>query len=287
MATAFPGMSGITGFVDPTPEATAEEVHGGPADPHHAEVGDQAKPYAWQSQLSNYTGRTGPLGADNQLLGDEADLAGSPAGTLGSDPYSDLVPYRGHAAPMTVTLSGALPSQADAINDQLGQSAGIHSVDLGSSRKFSTTQTRDVQQDTWTEIWDTSESPDKYPAGQPWSGFALFGFGNNDRTENPLRKKNSFGFQLGHHHRRFAVGSIPGNYMWMRPGGRPMVKSLAGPARPPVGEDSPFTDQDLGMSFGIQGAVLVEVPQEYQPPPSPQLVKPVNADSPAPGIELW
>jgi hypothetical protein len=287
MATAFPGMSGIRGYIDPTPEASAEEVHGGPANPHHAEVGEQAQPYSWQSQISNYTGKTGPLGPQNQLLGDEADMAGAPAGTLGSDPYSDLVPNRGHAAPMTVTLSGSLPSQADAIDHQLIQSADIHATNLGSSRKFSTTQAGDVQQDEWSEIWDVSDEAGKYPEGQKWNGFTGFGFGTNDRPVNPFRKLNAFGFNMGHHHRRFAYGSIPGNYMWMRPGGRPMVKSLAGPARPPVGEDSPFTDQDLGLTFGIQGAVLVEVPSEYQPPPSPQLVKPINTDSPAPGIELW
>lgn len=284
---SFPGIGPITGHSDPVPEGTPEEIHGGPVNVKHSEPGETAVPYSWQSQLVNYHGRTGPYGPENQLLGDEDDIDGEQAGILGSSPYSDLVPYRGHAAPTNVTLSGALPSQYDAINAQLVQGAENRSVDLGASRKFTTTELGDAQQDHWTEIWDVSDEPSKYPAGLPYSDFSEFGFGNNDRTINPLKKVNGFGFNMGHHHRRFATGSIPGNYMWMRPGGRPMFKSLAGPARPAVGTDSPFEGDDLGLTFGIQGAVLQEVPSEYQPPPSPQLAAPVNYDEPSPGVDLW
>ena len=283
----FPGMGPIRGFNMPEPEATAEEVHGGPANQAHGTWGEQAEPYSWRSQLMPFPGHMGPYGPENQMLGDEYALTGMEAGTLGHDPYGDLTPYRGHAAPMTRTLSGPLPSQHDAINEQLVQAAEIRSTDLGGSRKMSLTELGDAQQDDWEEIWDISDERGKYPAGQPWTGYVGFGFGTNDRPVNPLRKINAFGFNMGHHYRRFARGSIPGNYMWMRPGSRPMVKSLPGPARPAVGKNSPFEGDDLGQTFGIQGAVLVEVPQEYQPPPSPQLAAPVNYDEPAPGIELW
>lgn len=288
MTTYFPGMGPIRGFKDPEPEAPPEVVHGGPVDPKHGEWGETAQPYSWQSQLTNYTGHLGPYGIENELLGNTDDLAGEPAGKLGHDPYGDLVPYRGHAAPMTVTLSGKLPSQYDAINDQLVQAAEIRGTDLGTSRKFTTTELGDAQQDHWQEIWDVSDERGKYGAGEPHgSGISLFGFGNNDRPINPFRKINGFGFNMGHHHRRIAVGSVPGNYMWMRPGSRPQSKTLPGPARPAVGVDSPFEGDDLGLSFGIQGAVLVNVPSEYQPPPSPQVVAPVNYDEPAAPVPLW
>jgi hypothetical protein len=284
----FPGMGPIRGFVAPEPEAPPEVVHGGPVNPFHGQWGETAQPYSWQSQLTNFSGHSGPYGLENALLGDEDVIEGEPAGQLGHDPYGDLVPYRGHAAPMTVTLSGPLPSQYDAVNQELVQGAEIRSTDLGTSRKWTTTELGDAQQDSWQEIWDVSIEPEKYPAGSdPSRGSNLFGFGNNDRTVNGLRKLNLFGFGDGHHHRRIATGSVPGNYMWMKPGGRPLVKSLPGPARPAVGADSPFEGDDLGLSFGIQGAVLVNVPSEYQPPPSPQVAAPVNYDEPANPVPLW
>lgn len=284
----FPGMGPIRGFNAPEPEAPPEVVHGRSVNPAHGQWGEAAQPYSWQSQLTNYSGHTGPYGLENGLLGDEEAIGGEPAGQLGHDPYGDLTPYRGHAAPMTVTLSGKLPSQYDAINEQLVQAAEIRGTDLGGSRKMSLTELGDAQQDHWQGIWDVSDERGKYGAGEPHgSGMAMFGFGNNDRPVNPFRKINAFGFNKGHHYRRFAIGSIPGNYMWMRPGGRAMIKTLPGPARPAVGKDSPFEGDDLGASFGIQGAVLVEVPSEYQPPPSPQVAAPVNYDEPAPPVSLW
>lgn len=287
MTGGFPGIGPVVGFSVAEPQATPEERYGKPVNPSHAQWGEQAAPYSWESQLTNYQGHMGPYGPENALLGDEEALEGMPAGTLGHDPYGDLTPYRGHAAPMTRTLSGPLPSQHEAINDQLVQAAEIRATDLGASRKFTLTEVGDAQQDHWEEIWDVSNQPQKYGPGQKHTGFSVFGFATNDRPVNPFRKENGFGFNMGHHHRRFAIGSIPGNYMWMKPGGRPMFKSLPGPARPAVGSNSPFEGDNLGDTFGIQGAVLVQVPQEYQPPPSPQMTAPVNYDEPAPAVELW
>lgn len=282
----FPGMQGIRGYNLGDPEATPEEVHGRPVNPSHGQWGEEAQPYSWQSQLTNYSGHSGPYGSEAGMY-DTADYSGLPAGELHQDPRADMVPYRGHAAPTNVTLSGKLPSQYDAINEQLIQGAENRGTDLGASRKDSLYPGGDPTQDNWAEIWDITDQPGKYPAGQPWTGYAAFGFANNDRPVNPFRKVNQYGFNMGHHHRRFAIGSIPGNYMWLRPSGRPEIKSLPGPARPATGENSPFTGDDLGASFGIQGAVLVQVPSEYQPPPSPQLGGAVNYDEPAPSVSLW
>lgn len=290
MATNNPqsvgGMTGLRGYTISQPEAPPEVVHGGPVDPAHGNWGEQAEPYSWESLLTNYPGHSGPYGPENQMLGDETALYGMDAGTLGKDPQGDLTPYT-HAAPMNVTLSGALPSQYDAVNQELVQGAENRGTDLGADRQNELTPQGYAQQDHWAEIWDVSQGDDKYGPNPNWNGYAQFGIGVNDRTSNPLRKTNEYEFDEGHHHRRYATGSVPGNYMWMRPGSRPMRKTVAGPARPATGQDSPFTGDDLGASFGIQGAVLVEVPQEYQPPPSPQIVAPVNDDSPAPPIPLW
>jgi len=286
--------SGVTGITPvqgvrytQEPEAPPEVVHGGPADPAHGRFGEQAVPYSWQSQLTNYAGFSGPYGQENGLLDEPSDYYGDPAGRLGQNPYGDQTPYRGHAAPANVTLSGPLPSQYDAVNFQLVQGAENRSVDLGASRSRTLTRFGDAQQDAWTEIWDVTQDHDLYgPAPAPVS-VASGGYGTNDRTSNILRKENRYGFDEGHHHRRYANGSIPGNYMWMRPGSRPLVKHFAGVSRPATGPDSPFTGDDIGATFGIQGAVLQVVPSEYQSPPSPQLAAPVNYDTPPPGIALW
>jgi hypothetical protein len=57
-----------------------------------------------------------------------------------------------------------------------------------------------------------------------------------------------------------------------------MVKGLPGPARPPIGIDSPFAGDDLGQAFGINGALLQNVPSEYVPPPQPTLSASVVSD---------
>jgi len=107
---------------------------------------------------------------------------------------------------------------------------------------------------------------------------AGFGWGTRDRTQS-FARQNEFGFDSAHVHRRYAQSPIPGNYMWMRPGGRPMVKGLPGPARPPIGPDSPFAGDDLGQSFNINGAILQNVPSEYVPPAQPNLAAAVVSDS--------
>lgn len=281
------GLGPVRGFAFPANEGTPEEIHGGPANPVHGKPGEDAQPYSWESQLTQAAEKGGPYGAENGLLGDTYCLEGEPAGQLGHDPYSDLTPYRGHAAPMTSAASGPLGSQYDDINRQLEPAAEIRGTDLGASRKMTLSELGDAQNDQWQEIWNVEDEPSKYPAGSPQTGFSVFGFGTNDRTVNPLRKVNGYQFNMGHHHRRFATGSIPGNYMWMKAVGRPAFKNAAGIARPAIGPNSPFHGDDLGLSFGIQGAVLVEVPTEYQPPPTPQTAAPVNSDTSAPAIPLW
>ena len=127
--------------------------------------------------------------------------------------------------------------------------------------------------DQWQEVWNVTPGHSdlaELPKQAMSSGFM---WGTRDRTQS-FARQNEFGFDSAHYHRRIATGSIPGNYMWMQPGGRPLVKSLPGPGRPPIGVDSPFAGQDLGQAFSIDGAVLQNVPTEYNPPPQPNLQAP-------------
>lgn len=79
--------------------------------------------------------------------------------------------------------------------------------------------------------------------------------------------------------------------MWMQPGGRPLFKTMAGVARPPIGAGSQFQGQDVGAAFAYDtGAVLQNIPSQYTPPPTPNIQQttasygdPLGTDS----IAIW
>lgn len=276
--------SGLTGLSALAPlqkvqiansEATPEERYGGPVNPYHSNVGEMARPYPWQSSLDP-SGSHGPYGLENQLLGDEFWFI-EPGGIPQDDPAFDMeMPNvtKSHGAPHNVTLSGAVPSQYDAICNQLPQSAAMHGAGTNASTQMATWD--EPLQDHWYEIWNVTPGHTDIPMAPGAIGNNAFGFGVNDRPMNAYAKKNQFGYEDAHMHRRFAMSSIPGNYMWMRPGGRPLVKSLAGPARPATGADSPFFGDDLGTAFDYHGAILSTQPTEYVPPPQPYLAPSIS-----------
>lgn len=286
-----PGVNGIVGFTQTDSQLTPEEMHGGPANPAHAIWGEQAEPYSWESQLMNYDGALhGQSGDYVTSFGGNVSL---PAGSLAQDPQADLgpsasVPGGSHASVRTRTLSGPLPSQADAINSQLEQSADMHASNLGSSRQNQLSQQGlSVQQDDWREDWAVEPGDSNLSTGIPGQlRGSVGGFGTRSR-EQSFAQQNQYGFDSPHLHRRAANGHIPGNYMWLKPGSRPLVKTNPGPARPAVGEDSPFAGQNTMTTFGIQGAVLQTLPSSYQAVPVPQLASPVQGDDSIAPISLW
>lgn len=267
------GLTAIAGYqvqIDENAQASPEERLGGTADPRHAIVGEQARPYSWESKAVQ-TGSHGPYGPESQLLSGD-DWLYFPAGTEADDPAFDRTPSR-RAAPFPKGInSGPVPGATpDDIADQLIQSRAIHAISFGGSLKSLTALT--AKQDQWEEIWDVSPGhSDQVPIPKQLmsSGFM---YGTRDRVQS-MARQNEYGFDSAHKHRRIATGPIPGNTMWMKPGGRPMRKTLAGPARPPIGPTSPFGGQDLGAAFGPDGAVLQNVPTEYVAPPTPNLAAP-------------
>lgn len=284
------GLAGINAIEEDQPFATPEDRMGGPADPFHGQWGEQAAPYPWESSLG-MGGSHGPYGPENQLLGDELWFIES-AGDARTDPEFDYnMPNvtHSHGAPHHTTYAGAIPDMADAIQHQLEESASMHASDLNTSRNMSHYQEGEALQDHWEEIWNvTPGNTGLVPIPHQIAG-SIAGWGNTDRTQS-MARQNTDGYDSAHFHRRIARGSIPGNYMWMRPGGRMMYKNLPGPARPAIGSNSPFEGDDLGQAFGIQGAVLQETPTQYEPPPSPNMAGPISAVPDAngtDGIELW
>ncbi len=274
MATALIGLSALAPLQkveEETPFLTPEQRYGGPVDPYHSQHGELARPYPWESSITQ-GGSHGPYGPENQLLGDDYWFTFNGGGDESQDPDFDYnMPNvtKSHGAPHTVTISGPLPSQYGAICTQSDQSYPEHSQGTNASKKMQTWD--DPLQDHWAELLNNTPGHDDLVPVTGQVSFQSSGFGVNDRLSNTYAKRNTFGYETAHAHRRYATGSIPGNYMWMRPGGRPMVKGLPGPARPAIGIGSPFEGDDLGMAFGIDGAILQTQPTEYVPPPSPYL----------------
>lgn len=284
-------LAGYNAISDASPFATPEERMGGTAHPFHSHVGEIAVPYSWQSQLVPGA-HPGPRGTENQMLADPLwflESAGSPYEDPDFD-YNMPSLTRSHGSVKNITLSGPLPNQADSINLQTAQ-MGNKSSDLHTSRQMQRDQLGLATQDNWQEIWEVNPGSDDVPNTTKQIAFQSAGFGVNDAPSNAYHKTNAFGWEQKHMHRRYAWNNIPGNYMWMIPGGRPLFKSIAGPARPPIGAGSQFEGQDIGFAFSYDtGATLMDTPQEYIPPPSPNIATytPTYADPMGTDpIDLW
>lgn len=291
---AVSGLNALAGYnaiTDPSPFATPEERMGGTAHSYHSHVGEQAVPYSWESQMVP-AAKPGPRGEENQLLSDEfwfLESAGSPEQNPDFD-YNTPSLTRSHGSVKNVTLSGPIPNQAGAIDLQTAQ-MGNKSSDLNTSKKMQHTQMGSVAQDNWQELWEVNPGHSDVPDTTKQIAFQANGFGVNDAPSNAYHKANEFELGSKHQHRRYAWNSIPGNYMWLRPGGRPLFKSIPGTAKPPIGADSQFTGQDLGFAFSYDtGATLMDTPMEYVPPPSPNIAtytpgygNPMGTDP----IDLW
>jgi len=288
MAKPLSGLSGIAGYqvlIDEQSQATPEDRMGGTADPKHQEVGETAKPYPWQAKETQAASMHGPYGPENQLLFDFEYWTIEPAGMVTDDPTFDRTPSTGAAPWPKGIASGPVPGETpDDIADQLTQSTAIHGINLGGSLKA--VHQLDALQDDWAQLYEVNpgHTLTEPPGRQMMSSGALWG--TRDRTQS-FARQNEYGFDSKHMMRRYARGPIPGNTYWMRPGGRPLVKSFAGPARPPIGPDSPFAGNDLGAAFSYDGAVLQNVPREYVPPPTPQLASATQADNGSDAIVEW
>lgn len=282
------GLSGIAGYqvqLDADAQATPEQRMGDTVDPKHSLRGQTAKPYPYMSKAGQ-TGSHGPYGPENQLLGDEQWFM-QPAGNETQDPYMDLTPLR-RAAPWPKGIaSGPVPDEGpDAISNQLRQSAAIHGTRNNAGTRALTSHQGLALNDEWEALENlTPGHSDLRPLDRQAlsSGFM---WGTRDRTQS-MAAQNGYGFDSAHLHRRWASGAIPGNTMWMKPGGRPMAKSLPGPSRPAIGVDSPFAGDDLGASFDINGAILQSVPTEYLPPPQPHLAPAVTGHDVMESVVEW
>ena len=269
-ANSLTGLTGLAGYqvvVDENSQATPEERMGGPANDAHADYLAQAN----IPRGSRMGTPVGPLGPENQLLSDSMwffEAGGSPD----QDPNFDSTPNT-HAGPWPKGVASGPylgDTGPDAMAARRAQSFELHSDGMNGAAHV--VKDRDeALNDQWETVEQTNPGSSDLASGLPnQQRSSGYGWGWRDRSLS-LARQNDFGFDSSHQYRRFATGSIPGNYMWMKPGGRPMAKTLPGPARPAIGVDSPFAGQDLGESFSIDGAILQNTPTEYNPPPQPTL----------------
>ena len=271
--TGLSGIAQLQTIVDDPGQATAEDRSGGVADSAHGQfLAEQSIPRG-----SRMGAPVGPIGPENQLLGDFDAFVLTPAGNEWQDPYFDHTPSR-RAGPWPKGIaSGPIEFSPDETASNLRQSYALHGIDTNAEAyiQHGMSEPLNDQWDTVEQINSGHTDVGTVPNQMKSSGFT---FGTRDRVQS-FARQNEFGFDSAHQHRRFAIPNIPGNYMWLQPGGRPMIKTLAGPARPPIGPNSPFTGDDLGQSFNIDGALLQNVPSEYVGPPQPTLGPSIVADS--------
>lgn len=293
------GLSGLAATVQsdiPNDFATPEQRYGGTVDPAHSDIGEQSKPYSWES-LAMPGATHGPYGLENQLIDDPAQFTFFDAGSPMDDPLFDWnspTNTRSHAA-VHHRVEVDAPNQYDAIMDQIEQSNDAHGQNDGTSRHMTMDQLGYAQQDNWQEIWEINPGEtllEEIPM-QAKSALPMGGFGNTDRTASQAHQ-NQYGFDSKHQHRRYtqvSLGHLPGNFMWLTPKGRPIHRNLPGPSRPPIGLDSQFTGDNLGAAFEYHtGAILQATPEAYVPPPTPNINtatptygNPMGTD----GFEMW
>jgi hypothetical protein len=275
------GLTALAGYqtqIDVESEASPEQRSGGSADARHGTKTGKTQQYPWEANLGQ-AGMQGPHGTENQMLGDEFWFI-EEAGTPDQDPFFDHTPSRRAGPWPKGILSGPMASdKPDDVAYNRALSVEAHGVRTNAGAR--SIGILSPLQDDWTAIDNVTPGHTELQPLPKQAMSSGFGFGTRDRTQS-MAAQNQYGFDSAHVSRRYAQGSIPGNYMWMRPGGRPMVKSLPGPARPAVGPTSPFAGDDLGVAFGIGGAILQNVPSEYSPPAQPNLAAPASFDDPGP-----
>lgn len=259
------GLAGLTGLgpqVIPDPGATAEEVHGGPANPAHGDASWSATPrYAWQSYYGQDTSE-GAATPAQELIG---TAPGSlPAGT-DRQAYIDPTSTGSHGAPwpsMGIDNGDVRSRELAAIRQSANQD--LHAMpDRSMLRRIGRQLPANQQMELAVEA-DYVSSGESLLQPVPNQLRGNFGF---DRVQGyaPI---NGYGFDSAHVRRPRRTGLIPGNFAWLTGSQRPMVVTFAGRQSWPVGPGSPFQGQDPGTG-SVDGSALTGLPPTYTPPPTP------------------
>lgn len=273
-------LAGLTGYTIDSPEATPEDRSGNTADPRHGNVGEAAQPYSWESLQTPGARANSPGPAEDGLIEDDFFWSLT-AGRVEEMDAGETAPWT-HAGPWPADPIGDGSVGPDNAVRQLMMNAALRSIPVGPRSRAMYRPWANPMQDAWKEIWQVDPNSDDLPevSEQLKGSWASGGRGSTDRRHSHARQ-NGYGFDGRHMHRRFAVGHIPGNFPWMRPASRPLVKGIPGPARPPIGPNSQFAGQDIGAAFAVDGAILQNPPNAYGGPPMPYVAPAMDPNSDA------
>lgn len=282
--TGLTAMGRVQGFTDTDPELTPAELHGGSVNPAHGNPGEVASPYPWQAYGGALGQPQGPLGVENELLGEPPEQETLVAGFLAQDPTGDQTPYHTHAGPFPRGRSTTISPEDTAAN--LRQNSALRGMNLGADRARQRRPTMLAKNDNWLEYEDLKLGSDGLQDIPGQLKGSTGGFGTRDRVQS-FAPQNEYGFDRAHQHRRYAQSPIPGNYMYLNPAGRPMRRNLPGPARPANGP-GPFYGDDLGTTFAYDnGAILQDPATEYAAPPQPYVAPAYASQSDVPDLEWY
>jgi hypothetical protein len=281
----MPGITGvapINGFIQwDDPSADPFTLQGSPVNPAHGNAlvnPDQPYPseMAQWGDPNTQADRDGDY-IDGSGAGAGGDTPNAGTGQFGTYGY-DATPNT-HAGPWPKGLPPGLVGSVtpDAVALQREESAVLHADGLTGSYK-PWLNTADPLQDNWQDYWNPNDNVPNMQ--EPVNGqvkFVVGGSFSTDAVGNPDgHNENTMG--NSHMHRRWSAGSVPGAYMWMKPGGRPLVGLVPGPARPPVGT-GPFEGQDIGSGYQAYPGVLQHPAGAYEPPPDPYQPAALTAQS--------
>ncbi len=274
------GLTGLSGFSAPdaivaVPESSAADTQGGSADPRHGQATLNTI-YPWQTIPVQGDYMT-PYGTALQLMG-TPPLA-HPSGIPGQDPRADLTPDT-HAAPWpTLGPADSEVRNLDHAAQVAQQSALLHASDTGAAREI--TYNIPEPAGNWGTIDYTTAGQTLLADGMPRQLMgSVGGVGSTDRIQG-MATQNGYTFDSAHVHERISQQGVPGNFMWLRPGGRPLVIEPHGSTNNFSGQDSPFTGASTNLqqsTRSVQGAVLQTPASPYVAPPDPMLSAPVDVN---------
>lgn len=270
----------LTGYPVDVSSLSPAQRQGGPADPLHGQYGWEVPehyPYEYQHGAALAT----PPPVEMELISSIPPI--TVAGTPGEDPLFDYQPDT-HSSPWPAGVDGAGDRDPVQYAARAAESARLHAADMNASPRYSNFTHPQIGQWENIDLTSVGTSLQVRPPEQSMNSFT--GWGNTDRIQS-LAVQNEHDYDAAHLHRRMAHDPIPGDELWIIPGGRPIVLNQPHTAVAPIGRISPFSGQDLDATFATDQAAPLAPPTAYAPPADPR-TEPTQGPAEDPGpVQGW
>jgi hypothetical protein len=273
------GIQGITGlqsisgdYVVEQPETTPFERFGDPADPRHAK-GLIVEQYPWQDPTGR-TPQTNP-GPVDDYIGQVIEAQDAGIAGVGT-PYWDATPNT-HGGPWPAGLDQTAGPAPPGRESWGSESYALHSDGLDFNLPMQATR---LAVEPSKKLNNENNDPsDNLQEAVPQQVALSSGGGlSTDAFTNP-RGRNDYGMGAAHRIHARATSHMPGNYQWLKPGGRPMVVTRFD-TFDRTGVDSPFYGQDQSEVFQVDNSgILLNPAGEYEPPADPYQPAPLTQQS--------